>query len=259
MPHTDFINDRLRFLEIDAETIATIREAKAILEPQLEPMLDRFYEHILAAASLRGLFQDDASIERARSGQKNHWLLTLFDGLLDSDYFNKAERIGRAHARVGLMPSWYIGGYCQMLGQCTQAIMQHDGIDNEKASSMIRAIQKAVFLDMDVVIHCYLDVKDETMQDVLRRATIFTDDVKNLSAQIGETAESVRAMSETGGNPGERAESLVGQAEKVLQQTASLRSRLDEFKTGDRLYIADAAAQTGTIAKLKALFYSGRN
>ncbi|MDH3468958.1 MAG: protoglobin domain-containing protein, partial [Gammaproteobacteria bacterium] len=74
MPHTQMMEERLRFLDIDGNAVAELRNAKDILESAMDEMLDRFYSHILREPDLRALFVDEDAIARARSGQKNHWL-----------------------------------------------------------------------------------------------------------------------------------------------------------------------------------------
>jgi hypothetical protein len=261
MSQSEFIRDRLDFLQIDEDTVEQLQQARRILEPALDEMLERFYDHILEEPNIRRLLADDATIERARSAQKEHWLSTLFDGILDSDYFDKAHKIGIAHARIGLTPSWYIGGYCQMLGQFTDIVLKDQTVGRKPLAAMIQAIQRAIFLDMDLVIHSYLDSKDETMRDLLHRATGFSSDVSALSNEIGTTARKMcdvaDELSGNGHDLSEQREQLAEQARQLMEQSTALSERLAEIATGDRLYIADDGSEIGTIARIKALFHIG--
>jgi len=251
MPHTQFVLDRLRFLQIDAATADRLRQARALLEPLIEPMLDRFYEHILAEPSIQQLFAAEGAVARARSAQKRHWLETLLGGQFDSDYLEKAYRIGRAHARIGLTPNWYIGGYCLMLDQFIDVIADH-----EDAPELIQAVVRAVFLDIDCVIHCYLDVKDETMRDMLQRASRFSKDAADIvgemaqaTATFGEQASS-REPDATDG----RQATLKAQVARLAELSEKLAARLERFRSQDRLFVPGPEGPTGTFARLKALF-----
>ncbi len=263
MPHNQMMEGRLRFLQIDDDTLAELRNAKRLLEPAMDRMLDRFYAHILSEQELKALFADQESIARARAAQKEHWLNTLFEGVYDNAYFEKAAQIGRAHARVGLSPNWYIGGYCQMLGQFIDLISAEYAESDKPTASIIQAVCKIVFLDMDVVIHCYLDAKDSSMREILRRATRFTADVTGLVKDLGTTSTQINtttgSLSRAGNNPEGEAgiaaeiETLRAQAKQLHLQTAQLNERLEELQFGDRLYFADADRQSGVIAHLKSL------
>ncbi|MDH3440572.1 MAG: protoglobin domain-containing protein [Gammaproteobacteria bacterium] len=275
MPHLQMMEERLEFLNIDSSVLAELRKAKDILEPAMDEMLDRFYAHILGEPALRALFVDEDAIEHARSAQKNHWLKTLFDGKHDNAYFDKTARIGRAHARIGLTPNWYIGGYCQMLDQFIELIANKCSDTGKPATQMIQAVSKVIFLDMDLVIHCYLDAKDNSMRQILRRATGFTADVTTLSddlnaaaAQIKATAEKLSAeavgqLASTSTDPGslpkhvsntaQRTNELLAQAEQLSRHTARLSERLTELQFRDKLYVDEDISEPGTIARLKAL------
>jgi hypothetical protein len=275
MPHTELLEERLKFLSIDRDVVAELKTAKTILEPAMDEMLERFYTHILAQPKLRTLFQEKDAIDRARSAQKSHWLKTLFEGKYDRTYYEKAAQIGRTHARVGLTPNWYIGGYCQMLGQFVDLIEKTCAEEGKPAADIVQAVSKVIFLDMDLVIHCYLDAKDSSMRQVLRRATDFTADVNALgvdlnaaAAQINATAQALmadaarqrettaiaeRAHSKPSADSFERISELVTQAQELTRQTTRLDERLKELQFKDKLYIDDDVHKSGTIARLKAL------
>ena len=269
MPHTQMIAERLRFLEIDAGTGNEIRKAKQLIEPEIDGMLDRFYDHIFEQPELRKLFADRDAAARARAGQKSHWLKSLFNGTYDNDFFERAEQIGRAHARVGLTPNWYIGGYCYMLGQFIELVADKCADDKESAARILKSIIKAIFLDMDMVILCYLDTKDSSIRQVLRRATDFRADVATLSDGLTKTATQIQAIvdalpTESGNYPAAaptHEESAAGNqagnelnalVERLSEQTAQLDKRLNDLKFVDRLYIHDDVARTGILARLKA-------
>ncbi|MEJ2128259.1 MAG: protoglobin domain-containing protein [Woeseiaceae bacterium] len=220
MPNTEMMLDRLRFQEIDQDVIENLREAKQLLEPELDNMLDEFYEQILEEPLIRSVFSDEESIRRARDAQKKHWLETLLGGRLDSSYFKKAERIGRAHARVGLTPDWYIGGYSKMLVRFIQHIST---VTDRDTTAIIESLCKAVLLDLDLVIHCYLEAKDKQIREILARATSFGSDMEQLNVEL---------------------------AQKVEQIT----ERTSQLKTEDRLYVHAESHRTGAFARLKALF-----
>ena len=281
MQHTQMMEERLRFLNIDHNTSSELQNAKAILETQMDDMLDRFYSHILKEPSLQALFVDKDSINKARSEQRDYWLNILFDGKYDSPYFDKAAQIGRAHARVGLTPNWYIGGYCQMLNQFVELLSKTESDKDKSATQVIQALNKAIFLDMDLVIHSYLDAKNKSMRQILQRATHFTFDVKTLIEDINATANQVKDTTEelsmeaanqagtssnesgtqsaTMDDTAERINALKAQTEQLSQQVSQLDERLDELQFNDRLYIADSAPKTRLLARLKALLAGKMN
>ncbi|MDX2411409.1 MAG: protoglobin domain-containing protein [Woeseiaceae bacterium] len=260
MAHDEMIEERLRFLEIDQDVVEELNNARQILEPELDRMLEQFYAHLLAEPSVKGVFADEKSIERAREAQKNHWLKILLGGSFESAYFDRAERIGRAHAQAGLTPNWYIGGYAKMLTQFIQHISVEAPKTGHEPSRIIQALCKAVLLDVDLAIHSYLEAKDRVMLDLLMRATRFADDLEETNSDLGFAAEQVRISAEALSKGTTENEQQAGQLAELLAQTDALEDkvkqldeRIREVKIGDRLYLHRGSENSGTFAKLKAL------
>jgi hypothetical protein len=258
MPNTEKMEERLRFLEIDQDIIEELHSAKQILEPEIDRMLDEFYAHILEQPQLKRIFADDKAITRAREAQKNHWLKTLFDGEFDSAYFDRAELIGRAHARVGLTPNWYIGGYCNMLVKFIRHVLAVVAEDDRDASPIIETICKAVLLDLDLVVHSYLEAKDLVTVDLLMRATRFTDDVAEMNSELGLATAQINASTEALLKDATEDDRQAGHLAKLHAQTDELADkvrqldeRIRELKFSGRPYLPPGLEHTGMFAKLR--------
>ncbi len=255
MPYTELIEDRLRFIEIKESDIVELQQAREYIEPDIDNMLERFYAHILSYPEFKALFEDAESIDRARASQKAHWLEELFGGHFKSSYFNKADKIGRTHARVGLAPSWYVGSYSKMLVEFIDRICEESEKEGRGPCKTIQAVCKAVLLDVDLVTHCYLEAKNEAMRQVLRRATEFATDMADLTKSLGETTNDARnaaaGLADDESAPTEQVQDLRGQIESLVAQTSAIEKRIGELQFGDRLYIeGDPTA----LDRLKSLF-----
>lgn len=257
MPYTELIEDRLRFIEIDETDIVELQQARQYVEPEIDRMLERFYEHILSYPEFRALFEDEESIRRARTAQKKHWLEELFGGQFKSSYFNKTDKIGRAHARVGLAPSWYIGSYSKMLNQFIGCICDGAQAEGRGAGETIQAVCKAVLLDVDLVTHCYLEAKNETMRQILRRATEFAADVAELSSHMSDAGNRIQdsasalAASESGFADDPKLKDLLEQVESLVEQSRAIEQRIGDLQFRDRLFIEDDPSM---LDRLKAFF-----
>jgi hypothetical protein len=259
MSHAALIDQRLRFLEIDDAVIDELSKARKILEPELDRMLDSFYAHVSEEPQLKGLFPDDEAMVRARKAQKNHWLESLLTGEFTSDHAERAEVIGRTHARVGLTPNWYIGGYSNMLTQFIKPVMEEASKEGRDASPIIEALCKAVMLDLDLVIHCYLEAKDRVIFDLLLHATRFIDELaetnEELLTQLAQVKESTDGLLNDAEENEKQAESLTKLADhaEILSHTIqNLDERINELKSGDRLYLQQGREHTGTFSQIVA-------
>jgi methyl-accepting chemotaxis protein len=187
------IEQRLQFLQFDEETRAQLRKAREHVGSAIEVLLDRFYTHILKQPELRSLFTDADAIQRARNAQKRYWLDTLFDGQHGPAYFDRAEQVGKVHARIELTPNWYMGAYCYMLNQFVGVIADEYAQDGKTVGLIVQALNKAAALDMELVIDSYLEAKDAAMREILRRAA------ESLQADLHSLADRAeQSKAETG-------------------------------------------------------------
>ena len=65
--------NRLRFLNIDQQTCDTLQAISPVIEPHLEPVLDKFYQHIFQWSELKLKFTSDARVNYAKQAQAAHW------------------------------------------------------------------------------------------------------------------------------------------------------------------------------------------
>ncbi len=161
---------RLSFLELDPKTIAELHDLKAVLTRHLPIALDKFYDKIRATPEVKHFFEGDAHIARAKSAQITHWG-RLSSGEINDTYVANVRRIGRTHAKIGLEPRWYIGGYALLLEHLVGVIVEESrptsifGRDRDAAyrsmTSRLVALIKAVMLDMDFSISTYIKAADE--------------------------------------------------------------------------------------------------
>ncbi len=257
MSNAAMIGQRLRFLEIDETVIEDLLTAREILEPEMDRILDSFYAHIAEQPQLKALFTDDAAMARARDAQKQHWMDSLMAGEFTGDHIDRAEVIGRAHARVGLTPNWYIGGYSKMLAQFIEPVTKRMSEDGRDASPVIEALCKAVMLDLDLVIQCYLEAKDRIILDLLIHATRFIDelaeaqeDLRSNSAQLEASATSLARHSAGNGGQATSVSAVLARANALSETVKEIGERIEELKSSERLYLQRGTEHTGTFAQL---------
>jgi methyl-accepting chemotaxis protein len=92
----------------------------------------------------------------------DHWSL-IASGAFDEDYVDAVTRIGNVHAKLGLEPNWYIGGYSYILEALVTEIITGElgGFGRARkardTSRGIASVIKAAMIDMDYAISVYLD------------------------------------------------------------------------------------------------------
>ncbi|MBP1851317.1 globin-coupled sensor protein [Rhizobium halophytocola] len=158
----DLLQERLEFLEIDAKSSETLTALRPSLDSILGPVLDQFYIKMAAHPKLSRFFKDKAHMNGAKAAQTVHWG-RLADGRFDGAYVDSVTSIGKTHARIGLEPRWYIGGYSALLIGLMRGILLRHWPSRfgrgkiEALADKLASVIKASMLDMDYSISVYLE------------------------------------------------------------------------------------------------------
>jgi methyl-accepting chemotaxis protein len=155
---------------LDDRAKAALRDLRPVIRKAIGPALKAFYDKVRATPETRTFFQDERHMEAASSRQAAHWEV-IAQGDFNQTYVNAVRTIGQVHARIGLEPRWYIGGYAvvsEHLIRATLESMWPRGMmakgDSTRAGEAVTALVKAVMLDMDFAISIYLETIDAERQ-----------------------------------------------------------------------------------------------
>ncbi len=168
MSASDDLARRLEFLQLDGQARQRLRDLEPTIVAALPGALDAFYSQIRAFPETMALFRSEAQLGGAKTRQVTHWT-GIAKGQFDQDYVAAVTRVGEVHARIGLEPRWYIGGYALLLSQLIRKVLEArwpksrfgsklPGADERAAE--IAAIVKACLLDMDYAISVYLEASE---------------------------------------------------------------------------------------------------
>ena len=173
-PGDNAMGERLSFIELNSEAQAALRAAKPVIVEGLPQALDTFYKQMAAFPQLAAHFSSPGLLASSRTRLAAHWEL-IASGKFDSAYARGVAAVGETHARIGIEPRWYIGGYALMLESLTTAVIEArwpkgmfgGGKGSAKqASAEVGALIKAAMLDMDLAISVYLEIGKRAANDV---------------------------------------------------------------------------------------------
>jgi len=165
----DSLSDRLSFMGLDADACRKLRDIKPVIDGAIGEALDKFYAVVRAEPEMRRFFRDDAHMDRAHGMQSSHWQ-TIARAEFDEHYHKTVRAIGQTHARIGLEPKWYIGGYAIVLKELILAVVAasrgtavpflRSTVTDHDLGEKLSAMIKAALLDMELSISIYLDHLD---------------------------------------------------------------------------------------------------
>lgn len=157
------IRERMEFMDLDAKSSELIRKLKPVVERELTNGLDVFYDKLRKTPDVKKFFSSEDHIQRAKGAQLGHWN-SISNGRFDDQYVAQVRTIGSVHARIGLEPQWYIGGYAIIVEHLIrtivsehwpQTILKRSAMDGKTFGEALASLIKGVLLDMDLAISVY--------------------------------------------------------------------------------------------------------
>jgi methyl-accepting chemotaxis protein len=168
----------------------------------------------------------------------------LFQAEFDQAYKDKARRIGEAHHRSDLSPTWYLGGYCFALNELSQMAVQKYRRRPKQLAKVLAALNKAVFLDMDCAIEVYNDaVLKERQQRQEKVEGLIGGFERTAGGIIDETAEAGRQL-------GEIAQSMTRTADDTSRQASTVASASEQASSNVQTVSSAAEQLASSIAEI---------
>lgn len=232
--------ERLRFLNISAADAEILTEIRGIVAPELPRIVDAFYGHLAKFSKLSEMIARGGGTERLKKTQIEHWT-ALLSGRYDDEFFTRVTRIGLAHAKIGLEPRWYLGGYCLVQAHLDEVLVKAIRWNREKLARYLQVLHRAIFLDMDLAVSVYIERLEDQSHDVrLQVAGALENRVKGV---IGELQTSVDRMEKT-------AAQMSAAADQTITQTANVTVASEQASSNVEAVAAAAGQLTAAIHEI---------
>jgi len=232
---------RLAFMQINRETTKTLSGFWPHVRAALPVMLDKFYRHVTAEPELARLV--GSQTDRLKSAQGAHWE-RLFSGRFDADYFDSVRTVGLVHARIGLEPRWYIGGYNFVLVLLGELAGRVHRFSPRRARRVTQALVTAVLLDMEIALSVYqerlVDAAEQRSKSIDALAHGFEGRAAELLGEMGTAAKEMVA----------NAEDLSGTAETSSKQAATVATAIEETSSNVQTVAASAEELSASISEI---------
>ena len=207
------LEERLSFLDLDAKSSADILRLKPTIDREIQKAMDRFYAKVHGVPGIDALFRDQSHVAQARGAQMSHWE-SLSGGRFDQEYHQNVRRIGKTHARIGLAPRWYVGGYALIAEHLIKALVleywpktlfqRKPAEAAESLGASLGALIKGIFLDMELSISIYLEAAETERKR-------HQEETKEKDRLIQQANEATRLLAEA------EAKALATEREAVLR------------------------------------------
>lgn len=163
------VAQRSAFMGLDHDARQALRELRPVIEAEIGGALEAFYDRVRQTPETRAFFADERHMDSASQRQANHWNV-IAQGDFSDAYVAAVRKIGQTHARIGLEPRWYIGGYAMVTDRLLRGVIRSLWPSKllrksqARMSEAVTALVKAALLDMDFAISIYLETLDAERQ-----------------------------------------------------------------------------------------------
>ncbi|WP_431860778.1 protoglobin domain-containing protein [Azospirillum sp.] len=249
---TQSILDRIRFLRIDETSKALLREFQPHVAARIDSLLADFYGYMQSVPQISGLLTSPSVVQHAKEAQKQHWLRNVFTGTFDDTYMAQVLRIGQAHQRIGLEPRWYMGAYCFMLNRLIEIAAVVYRKKPERLAQVMGAVNKAVFLDMDLALSVYVDLNTAAIiaRELGSTADAFEREVKTVVQAVASAATQLqgtaRTMSRTAEETSAQSTQVAAAAEEASVNIQTVAAAAEELSAS----IGDITGQVTQSARI---------
>ncbi|CAH0164920.1 Heme-based aerotactic transducer HemAT [Peribacillus sp. Bi96] len=192
---------QVNIIDLNEFDLKLIHAFRAAIEPQVERVVDAFYQTILQVPDLKRIITQHSTVEKLRKTLISH-MLSLFNGVIDDEFVQLRTKVAKTHYRIGLQPRWYSSGF-QNVENLLLKIVYEQTKNEEEQRALITAIGKILNLEQQLVLEAYeaenLKAREnhynEIKEEVKKKISLISEEVLLLSK---ETDASVKQLIENG-------------------------------------------------------------
>jgi len=241
---------RKRFIRFSERDVRCLRELAGFAEAHVDAIVEEFYANFLQFEPMNAIFRaTGVSVESLKATQRQY-ILELFRGPYDDDYFERRLRIGTTHYRVGLSPRWYLGAYSTLAQSFYTHIYRRYWFRPLRLLRYLLAVKKILSLDQALAIETYihalagkitqgLDAIRETAQtlsaasaEILAATTQQAAGTAEEATAVQETSTTVEEVKQTVQVAAQKARGVAETAQKTAQVSQDGRRAVEDTVRG---------------------------
>lgn len=169
------------FSRADADVLSEVR---CMIEPQIDDLVDRFYEQQTDNPEVALKIGDADTLKRLKGAQRRY-VIELFQGSYDMEYLNSRLRIGIVHKRIGVEPRLYLSAMYMLKSMLLNVIDMVVPDDDQRHRAVI-ALEKLCMFDMTLVFETYVRSLLTEVEASRRRTEEYAQELEQRSHQLEE-------------------------------------------------------------------------
>ncbi|MGB3511476.1 MAG: protoglobin domain-containing protein [Microcoleaceae cyanobacterium] len=147
--------------KISQEDIHRIQGLGEFMLPQMELMVNTWYEWLIKQPEYEEFFSDTRVLHHAQNMQKVYWK-QFIEAQIDDRYVESRRTIGETHARIGLSMTIFFAGM-SIFHDLFAKIMETRNLSFQEQFETFDAVSKLLHLDTGIVCEVYTIMSNETI------------------------------------------------------------------------------------------------
>lgn len=153
------ITQRLDYLKFTGREAKLLKGLRDWTEGVADAFMTQLYDYQFANPEFIKMVNRAGATRQQIQQQHRAYFVSLFDGMPDMKYVEGRFGIGRAHARLGITPQWFVSTYQLYSLYFYPMIRRRFRLRPWHAVTVIDALEKLINFDMQLVLEIYvLDV-----------------------------------------------------------------------------------------------------
>lgn len=183
---------RMELLSLSKEELNLLFSHKALIEDNIDVIVDEFYEKQTEIDEISLLIGDADTLMRLRSAQRKY-VIDLFSGNYDSEYVNDRLRIGMVHKRIGVDPKLYLSAVRTLKYVVTKALKRII-TKSEKLEQTLDALDKLLYFDTTLVFDTYIDCLVGEIENAKHKTEIYAISLEEKVAERTQQLEDLAQL-----------------------------------------------------------------
>ena len=230
---------------------AAVRDRSAVdlwrdCEKIIPIALTEFYEGLRATAEYGAIVAADATVDRLKKAQTDHWR-ELFRTELPPDFPERSARIGAVHVKIDLPSGWYLAGYAFLLEKLIPHLVNRHRFSPKRLEATIHLLIERVFTDMILSNTAYENgVEADQSRRAARQSDILNlNNAARMIADANETAIDLGQLTKNTGRVSDNSQTIAGAASEMV-------SSVEEIARNSEAAAAEAIETDRTVGEGRA-------
>ena len=185
------IERRKELFGITSEDGQCLQKLQLDLEPNLEQIIEEFYDQQTNVAEISLIIGDTETLRRLKSSMRGY-IKGIFSGVYDNDYIEGRLRVGKVHKRIGVTPKLYMSAMSmlqEILLRYIDKILAGKSSEKER-----RALQKILLFDSQLVFETYISSLTSEIEAAKQEVEKYA---QGLEERVAERTQQLEQLSKT--------------------------------------------------------------